>query len=318
MCLSIYPSTYPSIHPSICVPIDHSLERKCSHCPQSGIMPHALQASHGGVTGATCSAEGPDLFEPENGVGPLCPPADSGSRTVHFKRLSQVHNGPLRQHTLVHKPVPRRSRDRQQRWRRWQHHVFKRKRADRNVHHATCSTRHVCNRNRATCRRQGTLADSTASCADAVRCISRGVLDPHVSTQNVVWPIEGDLKVVPITVFCAHTHARVSTLSRKEYQYPELALSPALTRASLSSSAPPSKTASPIASHSPATAAPTGPSPHKHYSAIANMIGSQQRAMALCAHPGLGIARRARAVVVVRGASNRIGSGSFGQYGTAV
>ena len=100
----------------------------------------------------------PDLFEPENGVGPLCPPADSGSRTVHFKRLSQVHNGPLRQHTLVHKPVPRRSRDRQQRWRRWQHHVFKRKRADRNVHHATCSTRHVCHRNRAACRRQGTLS----------------------------------------------------------------------------------------------------------------------------------------------------------------
>jgi hypothetical protein len=64
------------------------------------------------------------------------------------------------------------------------------------------------------------VADSTASCADAVRCISRGVLDPHVSAQNVVWPIEGDLKVVPITVFCAHTHARVSTLSRKEYQYP--------------------------------------------------------------------------------------------------
>jgi hypothetical protein len=161
------------------------------------------------------------------------------------------------------------------------------------------------------------VADSTASCADAVRCISRGVLDPHVSTKNVVWPIEGDLKVVPITVFCAHTRARVSTLSRKEYQYPELALSPALTRAALSSSAPPSKTASPIASHSPATAAPTGPSPHKHYSAIANMIGSRQPAMAFCAHPGTGIARRARAVVVFRGASNRIGSGSFGQYGTA-
>jgi hypothetical protein len=48
------------------------------------------------------------------------------------------------------------------------------------------------------------------------------------------------------------------------------------------------------------------------------MIGSQQPAMAFCAQPGPDIARRARAVVEFRGASNRIGSGSFGQYGTAV